>query len=108
MEFTVTEKAESINIVVDGNIAVLNFKNFQQELASISANSDKDMVLDLINMDYITSTSIGDLMNLKKAQAKKGKKLLFNNVSTSILRPLIYCQLLDSKYLESKHSKTAP
>lgn len=97
MNVTVTETATSTNIVVDGNIDVLNFKNFQKKLASVSRNTSKDIVIDLINMDYISSTTIGDLYNLRKAQEKKGKKLIFNNISFAIVKSLNYCLLLQRR-----------
>ena len=95
MNIIVAEKSESTNIIVDGNIEVLNFKNFKIKLTSIVNNSSKDVMIDLINMDYISSSTIGDLLNIKKLLEKKGKKLIFNNISAPIVKSLSCCRLLN-------------
>lgn len=96
MNITVTDSEKSTNIVVDGNIEVLNFKNFKNRLAVIAENSGKDLVIDLVNMDYISSTTIGDLINLRKKLAKNGRKLAFGNISAGIIRSLTFCRLIDT------------
>ena len=97
MNITVAETASLINIVVDGNVEVLDFKNFQDRMKAIAKSSLKDIVIDLINMNYISSATIGDLYNLKKSQEKKGKKLIFNNISSTIISPLTCCLLLEKR-----------
>ncbi|MBN2160290.1 MAG: STAS domain-containing protein [Spirochaetes bacterium] len=85
MNIEITEEAELVNIKVTGDIEMMNIKNFKDKLFEIGHNIDKNIEIDLSDVDYIDSSGVGVLITLMKLQKKKGKSLRINKVSPKVL-----------------------
>jgi len=75
MEIEVKDSDSKVSIIVNGDIEMMTIKNFKQKLFEIGQNVDKDIEIDLSNVDYIDSSGVGVLISLLKLQKKKGKIL---------------------------------
>ena len=85
MEFDVHESDKSISLKVYGDIEMITIKAFKEKLFEIGEKTDKDIELDLSDVDYIDSSGIGTLIRLLKLQKTKGKKLVINKASQKVL-----------------------
>jgi len=95
MDIEVKENAEVVNVVVNGDIEMMTIKNFKEKLFEIGYNTDKNIEIDLSNVNYIDSSGVGVLISLLKLQKKKGKTLNINKVSTKVLNVLKLSSLSD-------------
>jgi len=95
MDIEVKEYADVVNVVVNGDIEMMTIKNFKEKLFEIGHNIDKNIEIDLSNVDYIDSSGVGVLISLLKLQKKKGKTLSINKVSAKVLNVLKLSSLSD-------------
>ena len=95
MKIEVKDSDLKVNIIVNGDIEMMTIKNFKQKLFEIGQNVDKDIEIDLSNVDYIDSSGVGVLISLLKLQKKKGKNLEINRVSPKVLNVLKLSSLSD-------------
>lgn len=95
MQIDVQESDDLVVITVHGDIEMMTIKTFKQTLFDIGQNVDKDIEIDLREVDYIDSSGIGILINLLNIQKKKNKSLLINKVSSKVLNVLKLSSLSD-------------
>lgn len=95
MDIEVKEYTDVVNVIVNGDIEMMTIKNFKEKLFEIGHNTDKNIEIDLSNVDYIDSSGVGVLISLLKLQKKKGKTLNINKVSTKVLNVLKLSSLSD-------------
>jgi anti-sigma B factor antagonist len=95
MEIVINENENNVLVIVSGDIEMMTIKEFKEKLFEIGQNIDKDVELDLSNVDYIDSSGVGVLISLLKLQKKKGKLLMINKVSTQVLNVLQLSSLSD-------------
>ncbi len=95
MDIEINESDNIVNIKVNGDIEMMTIKNFKQKLFEVGQNADKDIEIDLSDVDYIDSSGVGVLISLLKLQKKKGKSLLINKVSSKVLNVLKLSSLSD-------------
>lgn len=95
MEIDVKETDSQVSIVVNGDIEMMTIKSFKQKLFEVGQNIDKDIDIDLANVDYIDSSGVGVLISLLKLQKKKGKELKISKVSNKVLNVLKLSSLSD-------------
>ncbi|MCU0847999.1 MAG: STAS domain-containing protein [Spirochaetes bacterium] len=95
MNIDIREDGENVQITVNGDIEMMTIKTFKQKLFEVGQNVDKDIELDLSNVDYIDSSGVGVLISLLKLQKKKGKSLKISKVSTKVLNVLKLSSLSD-------------
>ena len=95
MDIEIKEDGDLVNITVNGDIEMMTIKSFKQKLFEIGQNTDKDIEIDLSNVDYIDSSGVGVLISLLKLQKKKGKSLKINKVSSKVLNVLKLSSLSD-------------
>lgn len=95
MEIVINENENNVLVIVSGDIEMMTIKEFKEKLFEIGQNVDKDVELDLSNVDYIDSSGVGVLISLLKLQKKKGKLLKINKVSTQVLNVLQLSSLSD-------------
>ncbi len=88
MDINITETNEQVNISVKGDIEMMTIKSFQQKLFEIGEKVNKNVEIDLSDVDYIDSSGIGILIGLLKLQKQKGKSLLLINASPKIINIL--------------------
>ena len=95
MDIEVKEDERNVTIIVNGDIEMMTIKSFKQKLFEIGQQIDKDIEIDLSNVDYIDSSGVGVLISLLKLQKKKGKQLSINKVSSKVLNVLKLSSLSD-------------
>ncbi len=95
MEIVINENENNVLVIVSGDIEMMTIKEFKEKLFEIGQNIDKDVELDLSNVDYIDSSGVGVLISLLKLQKKKGKLLKIHKVSTQVLNVLQLSSLSD-------------
>ena len=95
MEIDVQEKDNIIMIKVNGDIEMMSIKLFKQKLFEIGQNTDKNIEIDLSDVDYIDSSGVGVLISLLKLQKKKDKELIIEKVSSKVLNVLKLSSLSD-------------
>ena len=95
MDIEIKENEGVVNITVNGDIEMMTIKTFKQKLFEIGQNVDKDIEIDLSNVDYIDSSGVGVLISLLKLQKKKGKELKIEKVSSKVLNVLKLSSLSD-------------
>ena len=84
MDIDVKDEGNKIKIVIVGDIEMMTIKSFKQKLFEIGQQVDKDIEIDMSNVDYIDSSGVGVLISLLKLQKKKGKNLEINKVSSKV------------------------
>lgn len=95
MDIEVKEDEMNVKIIVNGDIEMMTIKSFKQKLFEIGQQIDKNIEIDLSNVDYIDSSGVGVLISLLKLQKKKGKKLSINKVSSKVHNVLKLSSLSD-------------
>lgn len=95
MKIDVKENDDLVLIRVKGDIEVMSVKTFKQMMFEIGHNTDKDIEIDLSDVNYIDSSGIGVLISLLKLQKKKGKDLRMGKVSSKVLNVLKLSSLAD-------------
>ncbi len=95
MDIDINENIEQVNISVKGDIEMMTIKSFKQKLFEIGENINKDIEIDLSDVDYIDSSGVGVLISLLKLQKQKGKTLSINKVSPKVLNILKLSSLSD-------------
>lgn len=88
MNIDINEKENLISIKVVGDIEMITIKEFKQQMFEIVQNSDKEIEIDLEEVEYIDSSGVGVLISLLKLQKKKGKNLTLSKVSPKVLNVL--------------------
>lgn len=96
MKIEVKEDADVITITVFDSIDTETILNFKEILFEIGTTADKNIDMDLSNVDFIDSSGIGILISLMKLQKKKGKILTMKNVSTEVNDILKLTSLADA------------
>lgn len=95
MDIEVNENVDPVNIVVVGDIEMTSIKEFKTKLLNVGQNVDKDIDLDLSNVNYIDSSGVGVLISLLKLQKNKGKNISISKVSPKVLNVLKLSSLAD-------------
>jgi anti-sigma B factor antagonist len=95
MNIAVQEGAQAISVTISGDIEMVTIKDFKEKLLQLGQSSDKDIEIDLSNVEYIDSSGVGVLISLLKMQKKKGKNLKIDKVSDKVLSVLKLSSLAD-------------
>lgn len=95
MNIDINEGNELVNVTVKGDIEMMTIKDFKEKLLDIGQKIDKDIELDLSNVEYIDSSGVGVLISLLKIQKKKGKTIKIKKVSSKVLNVLKLSSLSD-------------
>ncbi|HON14946.1 MAG TPA: STAS domain-containing protein [Spirochaetota bacterium] len=95
MEIDIKESEQLVVIKVIGDIEMMSIKTFKEMLFEVGQNSDKNIEIDLSEVDYIDSSGVGVLISMLKLQKKKGKELIIQKVSSKVLNVLKLSSLSD-------------
>lgn len=95
MEISIKENASSVSVVIVGDIEMITIKEFKEKLLQLGQTTDKDIDIDLSNVEYIDSSGVGVLISLLKMQKKKDKNLRIEKVSDKVLSVLKLSSLAD-------------
>ena len=80
------DRAGYYTIAPFGTIDSDTYLDFNEQIAPILAPTTKGIILDLENVDYISSAGLGVLFTMKKFLKEKGSQLLFCNLKPQIKR----------------------
>ncbi len=95
MDISIKENASSVSVVIVGDIEMITIKEFKEKLLQLGQSTDKDIDIDLSNVEYIDSSGVGVLISLLKMQKKKDKNLRIEKVSDKVLSVLKLSSLAD-------------
>jgi anti-sigma B factor antagonist len=95
MNIDIQKNNDPINVSVAGDIEMMTIKDFKSRLLDLGQNEDKDIEMDLSNVNYIDSSGIGVLISLLKLQKNKGKSLKISKISDKVLKVLEISSLSD-------------
>ena len=80
------DKAGSFTVTPYGPIDSDHYLDFDDQIKPLLVPATKGIVVDLANVDYISSAGLGVLFTLKKFLKKNGGDLLFCNLKPQIKR----------------------
>ncbi|HRX15691.1 MAG: STAS domain-containing protein [Spirochaetes bacterium] len=95
MDIKITENESSVLVKVSGDIEMMTIKDFKDQLLLLGKDSDKDIELDMGDVNYIDSSGVGVLISLLKLQKKKDKSVTITEVSDKVLNVLKLSSLAD-------------
>jgi anti-sigma B factor antagonist len=84
MKFEVIDDGSKITLKVDGDIESSTLGEIRERVNALSLSADKDIVVDMKNVDYIDSSGIGMLIKLHKEQKNKGQKVKVINTNSRV------------------------
>jgi anti-sigma B factor antagonist len=84
MNIEIKESDDVITVTVKGDIEFYTFAKFKNTLFEISKTTNKNIDIDLSQVDYMDSSGLGTLFSLYKFQDKKGKKLTISKANADI------------------------
>ncbi len=88
MEITIKESPDVVRVAVSGDIEMMTIKDFKDKLLALGKDGDKDIELDMADVNYIDSSGVGVLISLLKLQKKKEKTVVITEVSDKVLNVL--------------------
>lgn len=95
MEITIKESSDVAQVTVSGDIEMMTIKEFKDKLLALGRDSDKNIELNLADVNYIDSSGVGVLISLLKLQKKKEKNVVITEVSDKVLNVLKLSSLAD-------------
>ncbi|MFW5808026.1 MAG: STAS domain-containing protein [Spirochaetota bacterium] len=95
MDISVQDSGSAVSIFVSGDIEMMTIKEFKDKLLALGKETEKDIELDMGEVNYIDSSGVGVLISLLKLQKKKGKTVKITRVSDKVLNVLKLSSLAD-------------
>ncbi len=95
MNIEVKDNEAVISVKVNGDIEMMTIKEFKEKLLELGQSADKDIELDLSEVEYIDSSGVGVLISLLKLQKKKDKVLQIKKASQKVMNVLKLSSLSD-------------
>ena len=96
MNISTSEDDNLINISIKGSADSAGIKKFTEIVDSICSGNEKDVDIDLSEMDYMDSTCISILLKLHKAQKQKNRDFRISKASFKVSSLLSLCSLSDT------------
>ncbi len=96
MNIIINEDDNLINISISGSADSSGIRNFIELVDSICDGKDKDVDLDLSELEYMDSTCISVLLKLHKFQKQKNKDFRISKASYKVSSLLSLCSLSDT------------
>ena len=83
------EKAPGIHVVSPiGSLDIMNYTTLQKEIDSLLQKSPKVIILDLKDLDYITSSGVGVIIKTRKIMKNNNGQVLLVNLQPQIEKVL--------------------
>ena len=83
------EKAPGIHVVSPiGSLDIMNYTTLQEEIDSLLQKSPKIIILDLKDLDYITSSGVGVIIKTRKIMKNNNGQVLLVNLQRQIEKVL--------------------
>lgn len=96
MNILTTEDDNLIQISISGSADSAGIRKFIEVVDSICDGQDKDVDLDLSEMEYMDSTCISILLKLHKFQKQKKRDFRISKASYKVSSLLSLCSLSDT------------
>ena len=80
------ERPGNFTVIPHGAIDSDSYADFKDKMAPLLTKSTKSIVLDLVDVDYISSAGLGVLFTMKKYLKEHSGDLLFCNLKPQIKR----------------------
>jgi anti-sigma B factor antagonist len=85
----VDEKAPGVHVVSPiGSLDIMNYTTLQTEIDSLLQKSPQVIILDLKDLDYITSSGVGVIIKTRKIMKKNNGQVLLVNLQPQIAKVL--------------------
>ena len=85
----VDEKAPGVHVVsLIGSLDIMNYTTLQKEIDSLLQKSPKVIILDLKDLDYITSSGVGVIIKTRKIMKNNNGQVLLVNLQPQIEKVL--------------------
>ena len=83
------ERAPGIHVVSPmGSLDIMNYTTLQEAIDSLLQKSPKVIILDLKDLDYITSSGVGVIIKTRKIMKKNNGQVLLVNLQPQIEKVL--------------------
>lgn len=87
MAFNIDYKEEEIlNVLLSGDLDINSVEKFKEDILEKYENMDRDIVINLKDLEYIDSTGIGAIMTVYNEVKKKNKVLTVKNANRNIAK----------------------
>lgn len=96
MNIVTSEDDNLINITISGSADSAGIKKFIEIVDSICTDKEKDVDIDLSEMEYMDSTCISILLKLHKFQKQKNRDFRISKASYKVTSLLSLCSLSDT------------
>lgn len=88
---------DKLTVFLEGDLDINTVKEFQDQVLKAYKDLDKDLVFDLVKLNYIDSTGLGAIITVFKEVKEKNRKLSIVNAKKNI-KKLFYITELDSLF----------
>ncbi|QUY65549.1 STAS domain-containing protein [Helcococcus kunzii] len=87
MAFNIDYKEEeNLNVFLSGDLDINSVETFKDDILEKNENIDKDVIIDLKDLEYIDSTGIGAIMTVYNDVKKKNRSLTVKNANRNIAK----------------------
>ncbi|EHR32083.1 STAS domain-containing protein [Helcococcus kunzii] len=87
MAFNIDYKEEeNLNVFLSGDLDINSVETFKDDILEKYENIDKDVIIDLKDLEYIDSTGIGAIMTVYNDVKKKDRSLTVKNANRNIAK----------------------
>lgn len=82
----ITEENDKLVLDLSGDLDVYSEEEFKSLIEDEIETVNKDILIDIKNLDYLDSTGLGMFMKIYKINEKRGKKVKIINPKENILK----------------------
>lgn len=80
------KEEEHLNVFLSGDLDINSVETFKDDILEKNKNIDKDVIIDLKDLEYIDSTGIGAIMTVYNDVKKKNRSLTVKNANRNIAK----------------------
>lgn len=88
MEITIQNNAETINVVMNGNLDTLAAEQIEPQIKELEAMATKPITIDCTALNYISSSGLRLILRLRKAANAAGNKVTLQSVNENVMEVL--------------------
>ena len=82
----ITDENDKLVLDLSGDLDVYSEEEFKSLIEDEIETVNKDILIDIKNLDYLDSTGLGSLIFILKEIEKDGHKIVIENLNNSILK----------------------
>jgi|GEM_PF-1514631 len=99
MNYTITENDNIISIKLAGTSDIAGLERFSETVNTLTSECEKDIEIDMEQVEYVDSSFISLLLKLHKSQQEKGLKFKIIRASERATSVLNLCSLAGTLHL---------